>query len=399
MEYRSMRKLFHDPSSDESAEYESRFNDPRTVKLGLEISGFPAFVYMAPEVYEAAIAASRIDKEILTLELRLPGKALESYSERLLVDEIVLTNEIESVNSTRREIGDTLERLRKNDRRGRFAGIVQKYMMLSSAKNVPLGSCADVRSLYDDLVLDEVIAEKPENAPDGKLFRAGEVHVFGNGSVPIHSGVEPESRIIDMLDVALDFLNDDKVPLLVRIGAFHFAFGYIHPFYDGNGRTNRFISSYMLSTEYEPMSALVLSYAVKESIDRYYKAYTVCEHPLNKGDITPFVITFSEIIVDAMTRLRDSLVEREKVFGDYLDIILPAVPEESRRVAEAFLTATLFSFDGVTVAELVDTFGKSRQTIYKRMEPMKEMGWVRASHVGRQTYYKLDLDVVDAECL
>lgn len=43
-----------------------------------------------------------------------------------------------------------------------------------------------------------------------------------------------------------------------------------------------------------------LSYAVKQDIEKYYRGYTVCEHPLNKGDLTPFVIAFSEVIVSAM---------------------------------------------------------------------------------------------------
>ena len=115
MSYRTLRSLFHDPSEDEAAIYDSRFSDPRTIHLETAIKGFPAFIFMTPEIYENLIEASRLDKEILKLELALPERALTNYRNSCLIDEIVITNEIEGVNSTRREIGQVLERLEKND--------------------------------------------------------------------------------------------------------------------------------------------------------------------------------------------------------------------------------------------------------------------------------------------
>ena len=62
----------------------------------------------------------------------------------------------------------------------------------------------------------------------------------------IHSGIYPEEKLNEAMTAALDFLNDDNIDILIRISAFHYLFGYIHPFYDGNGRTSRFISSHLL---------------------------------------------------------------------------------------------------------------------------------------------------------
>ena len=86
---------------------------------------------------------------------------------------------------------------------------------------------------------------------------------------------------------ALSILSDAELPVLVRVSVFHFMFAYIHPFYDGNGRTNRFISSYALSHSFNPIVEYRLSYSVKERIDKYCKGFSVCEHPLSRGDLTP----------------------------------------------------------------------------------------------------------------
>ena len=390
MTYLDLRKAFHDPAQDADQLYDRRFNDERTWHLKTSIAGSPAFVYMAPEIYEALLEAAQIDKDILRLEAALPQRALDSYRDSCLIDEIVLTNEIEGVHSTRREIGEVLERLKQNDRRGRFFGIVQKYALLQTRPDIALRTCADVRDVYDDLVLAEVRISDPHNVPDGTYFRTKMMHVINEAGIPIHDGIEPEARIIEEMDQALDVLNDESREPLLRIALFHFLFGYIHPFYDGNGRTNRFISSYLISRQYEPIVGLGISYAVKQEIEKYYKAFSRCEHPLNRGDITPFVIAFSEICVNAMCNLRDALTEKKSQMDMYLHRSAVLVPEPLRTLVESLITATLITFDGVTAKELCEAERLSRQTLYKRLSELRKLGLLQEEKIGRKVFYKLN---------
>ena len=390
MTYLDLRKAFHDTAQDADQLYDRRFNDERTWHLKTSIAGSPAFVYMAPEIYEALLEAAQIDKDILRLEAALPQRALDSYRDSCLIDEIVLTNEIEGVHSTRREIGEVLERLKQNDRRGRFFGIVQKYALLQTRPDIALRTCADVRDVYDDLVLAEVRISDPHNVPDGTYFRTKMVHVINEAGIPIHDGIEPEARIIEEMDQALDVLNDESREPLLRIALFHFLFGYIHPFYDGNGRTNRFISSYLISRQYEPIVGLGISHAVKQEIEKYYKAFSRCEHPLNRGDITPFVIAFSEICVNAMCNLRDALTEKKSQMDMYLHRSAVLVPGPLRTLVESLITATLFTFDGVTAKELCEAERLSRQTLYKRLSELRKLGLLQEEKIGRKVFYKLN---------
>ena len=63
-------------------------------------------------------------------------------------------------------------------------------------------------------------------------------------------------------------LADEVIPALCAGVGVPFLFAYIHPFYDGNGRTNRFISSYVLSHSFSPIVGYRLSYSVKERIEK-----------------------------------------------------------------------------------------------------------------------------------
>lgn len=263
-------------------------------------------------------------------------------------------------------------------------------------KTIPIATCADVRALYDELVLDEVRADDPSHVPDGQFFRKGPVSVLDASHKAIHQGVEPESKIIELMNQALMILADEAIPALVRVSVFHFLFAYIHPFYDGNGRTNRFISSYVLSRSFSPIVGYRLSYSVKERIEKYYKGFSICEHPLNKGDITPFVIFFSELVVDAMESMLDSLQAKQSDLADAVGVVNRAIATKEEdvglwRVAFILAQAELFSENGATTEELCAAAEMSEPTMAKKRKLIKELGFLRETRKGRQRFYSLNL--------
>lgn len=173
-------------------------------------------------------------------------------------------------------------------------------------------------------------------------------------------------------------------------------FAYIHPFYDGNGRTNRFISSYVLLHNFNPIVGYRLSYSVKERIEKYYKGFSICEHPLNRGDLTPFVISFSELVVDAMESMLDSLREKQSDLADAVDAVSRAIATEEEdaglwRVAFILAQATLFSENGATTEELCAAAGMSEPTMAKKRKHIKELGFMRETRKGRQRFHSSDL--------
>lgn len=394
--YKDLRTLFHISESDAKRIYEERFNCKDAVHLDFRMGENQAFYVMDSTVYELIIKAMELDRDIDQVLGMLSQKAVEQYMDKCLIDEIVLTNGIEGVHSTRREIDDALEMLAEKDRTGRFLGIVEKYHALRTREQIPIATCADVRALYDELVLDEVVADDPGHAPDGRFFRKGPVSVLDAAQRSIHHGVEPEAKIIELMDQALSILGNGDLPVLVRVSVFHFMFAYIHPFYDGNGRTNRFISSYVLSHSFNPIVGYRLSYSVKERIEKYYKGFSLCEHPLNRGDLTPFVVSFSELIVDAMESMLGSLQGKQSDLADAVDAVNRAITTQEKdaglwSVAFILAQAALFSENGATTEELCAAAGMSEPTMSKKRKRIRELGFLRETHKGRQRFYSLDL--------
>ena len=395
MSYTSLRKAFHDPNIDVDELYKARLSASSTIRLNLLVSGYPAFCVMDDSLYLQLLKISKADKQILTLTQALPEPAIQQFTERTLIDEIVLTNGIEGVNSSRKEIGAILQNLEKKNKRNRFYGLVSKYAMLTKKTTLPLLRSGDIRAIYDDLVLDEVRADRPDNVPDGRVFRKGPVSVYDAAGREIHRGLSPEERIIEYLDESLSMVGSETIELPVRTAIFHYLLGYIHPFYDGNGRLNRFISSYLLAREYAPLVGLRISYVIAQSGEKYYKGFAVCNDPLNKGDLTAFVIMFLDIVRQAVDGIVSALSEKESLYRESIGRLqqtsVIAHDQDVLDLACMLLQARMFSGDGITGQGLMESFGISRPTLMKRLKQIESIGLLERERRGREVHLQINL--------
>lgn len=397
--YVALKDLYYQNPSRYEELYQERFNSSDTIHLDFQIHDHPAFIVQNIKLYSCLLDIQKIDKRIRQLHTKLPGIAIQQFSMRCLIDEIVLTNDIEGVNSTRREIHAVLDKLQDKRAPIRFEGQVQKYLMLQHQQKIPLNTSQDIRNIYNDLVLSEVKSEDPENAPDGEIFRKNSVSVTNSSQREIHRGVYPESRIIRCMDSALSFLNDPQHEILIRISAFHYLFGYIHPFYDGNGRLSRFISSYLLSQELDPLIGYRLSYTIKEQLKDYYQAFKTVNHFRNKGDLTPFVLIFLRIIQESMHQLESALEKRSEQLAYYTALLKKTTllsHEPYYSIAYFLLQAGLFSENGISTKDLIQYAACSRSGLANHLKVFANHNLLICEKHGREKFYQLNLKTLEA---
>ena len=327
----------------------------------------------------------------------LPNVALRQFAKDSLIDEIVLTNNIEGVHSTRREIDGVLKSLESGNKKKRFFGLVNKYHMISK-EQISLNTCADIRRIYDELVRNEVEADDPTNLPDGTVFRKDLAEVTSQTGKVIHKGVYPEKEIISSMDKALTILNGSR-PAIERIAIFHYLFGYIHPFYDGNGRVSRFISSYLLSEKLSnDLIGYRLSYTIKENISNYYKAFKICNDEKNKGDITPFIVVFMDIIYKSIENLYVALCKRWEALIKYtskMEKIECFSNKALNSLAYVLIQARLFSENGITKTELAKNLEISSSTLNNRLDIIRKKGYVTEKTIGHSLYFEFNLDTLE----
>ena len=403
MSYQELRKLYYNDPKVYKETYEARLGSEDTVLLDFFIGEKQAFFVQNTDVLKLSLQIERIDKEVRRLSASLPGIAKKQYSRKCLIDEIVLTNKIEGVHSSRKEIGDVLETLEeRSDKAGkkkRFQGLVNKYLKLMVHEPLVLRSCEDIRAIYDELFLKEVISEDPTHEPDGKIFRKELSEVYNAADKVIHRGLMPESRIIEVMEQALLFLKDESVDLLYRLCLFHYMIEYIHPFYDGNGRLGRFIVSYYLTETLDPLLAYRISETIKENIKAYYDAFMICNDPRNLGDLTPFLLMMLRMILSAIGELKESLSRRLTRWNRYEQLVLSFddVKKNGKllQLYSVLVQASLFSERGISTTELQETLSMSYNTIKKLLGQIDEKNLLRTSMPVKIKYYEIDLDRLD----
>lgn len=136
-----------------------------------------------------------------------------------------------------------------------------------------------------------VLSDKPM---DKGVYRAIPVVITG----AVHTPPQPY-MVAPMMEGWVRDLQATQLHPLVAAAEFHIRFEAIHPFIDGNGRTGRLLSNFIL------MRAGYLPISIKyENRRAYYEAFTAYHA---KGDIVPMLGIIAER-------------ERQRLL-DYLDII------------------------------------------------------------------------------
>ena len=393
MSYVLLSHLYYKDKNEYKALYEQRISAESTCVLPIKIGDHKAFYCLCPEIHSISMRIMQLDKNISQIRNKLPSAALVQFANRCLVDEIKLTNDIEGVYSTRKELASVLNEVGNKAKKKRFYGLLNKYKMLISDNEFALNTSTDIRDIYNDLVLKEVSEDCADNVPDGEIFRKDMAEVTTPTQKVIHKGAYPETKIIQLMEQALNILNQKEIPILVRISVFHYLFGYIHPFYDGNGRTSRFISSYLLSKEFEFLIGFRLSYTIKAHIKEYYDAFKECNDEKNLGDLTPFIIMFLNIILESFQNLYDALEKRNNYLLKFSNVIdsNSKMSDDLKAFANILIQVSLFSNEGITKKQLGSELEISESTVNKRLAKLREMGLLLEEKC-KPAKYMLDLN-------
>lgn len=393
--YKSLKKVYYKTPASIEEIYRTRFQAESAYHFEIDIkqyghqNAYPAFLCFTQEMFLLMERIYKAYEGFLYLVNSVPGVVLQQFSLLCIVDEVKSTNDIEGVRSTRREIKEIIDG--GGSKSSRLESVVQKYRGLLSKEEIAFETSRDIRKFYDEFAHAEVVRDNPRNELDGEIFRKDSVDVTSSTQRTVHQGIFPEERIIEEMEKALCILHDEQMPALIRAAVFHYFFAYIHPFYDGNGRTGRFITAYFLGKHLHPLATIRLSVIIKKNQKKYYRLFEETDSELNRGEMTLFTEEFMQFIAESMEDTVRILTRKKEQLERYRQQIeaMNLEDELMRKLYYILLQAALFYGQGITIQEIKKLVKKSRATIQKRLDKIPEKDLVKTKK--RAIYYKINM--------
>lgn len=338
--------------------------------------------------YSLSNKVLKITKKNLKLQLmiqRMPKVLSEMTVLSLLESELVQTNNIENVHTDRNSVRELLKGNGK-EKKYREQQIVEHYQKITK-NELELNIAEDISKLYYDFLANYI--EPSDINAMGKLFRKESVVVMSGKDKVIHTGVEGEENIHIALEKLLNYLNNSEDDILIKVSVFHYLFGYIHPFYDGNGRMSRLITAMYLYPEIS-FASLAISDIIATNQSVYYKMFEETNSVFNVKDVTSFVFQFLQFIEEAIDTTQYHLNKNLNLLDEFFAQLEKIdMHEKAKEIISILYQASLINGDLCT-KDLVDITGLTNPTVKKYTRQLEEQRYITSRKEGKQTYYAIN---------
>jgi Fic family protein len=384
MTYKTLQKEFDEDASNtrferNRAEAQRRREDISAFNSKIMLETGEMFFAAPKELIVLTEKVLRLERKVSQLWRDVPHIVKRSYFYDLITTEIISSNQIEGVRSTRKQIKDALDSISAKEPHAKdkkFIEFANLYCNITEPNSTFPQNAQDIRLIFDSVVAGNL---REKDRPDGELFRAQSVEIFAGQTRLIHTGVMPEGKITEMITAMIELVRSEEIPALYSAILSHFLFEYIHPFYDGNGRTGRYLLSLYLSEPLSVATVLSLSKTIAENLSDYYKAFTEVEADKNHADATPFLLTLLGMIRKAQDSLLEELQQKSEALNSGHDGIaqLALGNEKLNEILFCLLHYELFALSKETDLPVVESYiQRGYETTRKYLTKLEEMGLV-----------------------
>ena len=373
--YLELSKLYYQKANIEE-ELNKRLENPCVYKTSLYISPILRGERVSEEVELFFLPIKNVlmlqdeiiqnSRDILNLSNELPEVALNYCVREIMVNEIIKSNGIEGVHTTKKDVYDSMN----SNKKYRFSGIVKKYKQITENKIQKINSAEEIRKIYDEVFSEEIVINS-ENKLDGKLFRKGLVYVTDFSMKNVHLGDSNEDLILKHIQNLIIFMNKKDINFLLKACITHYYFEYIHPFYDGNGRFGRLIFSMYLAKKLDVFTGLSLSYAIFSEKEKYSKLFLNTSNSKNFGEITFFLIGILELIKkgqESIIKMLEDKIEKLNFSRNYLNNL--NLSDLEKDIMFVYIQNHIFSNSDLEDKELCKIINMSRPTLKNNIEQL-----------------------------
>lgn len=324
----AMSKSNAKPCDIAEEEYCLRIDNPATYRSGIVFDAHEIFAMCVTDLVTYMNDIANTEKAVEKAWNELPRFAQREYLMQLIAKEVQNTNIIEGVHSTRKELSKALAAASEQNKHTRFSEFTKLFLELADSKEKSVAESVadlnvksvadsnkngtsipqtlqDMRKIYNSIMQGEL---ESGDILDGEIFRKKTVSIRDGANNVVHDGDATEAEIQDHLTQMLSLMNSNKVPTLIKACMCHYAFESVHPFYDGNGRTGRFLLALQLHEQLSMPTILSLSSVIYAEKSGYYAAFSKSQELFNCNDLTMFCCTMLQYIKKAQNEVLNNII-------------------------------------------------------------------------------------------
>lgn len=319
----------------------------------------------------------------------IPDEISENIVNEVLIDEAFNSSVIEGAFSTRKRSREIIKKnispVNKDEQMIYNNYKALEYVLQNLHRRIDEDVALDVYRAVTHNTLDkDDIVEK---------YRNDRVYIWDEGRQEVVYEAPKHDRVQELMDKLIQFINceDDGIHPVIKASIIHFYFVYIHPFFDGNGRTARALSfMYLLKNGYSYFKFFSISSVLKEERSKYYKALKDVED--YDSDLTYFINYMSEMIVKAI-EITWTLFRKEfayKIIKHKLALKKAFIPQRIDKALKYYLKKDIAY---VTIEEHQKKYKTSYETARTDLNTLALLGIFEKTKEGKMFVYRAnDID-------
>lgn len=275
----------------------------------------------------------------------------------------------------------------ENEVKGYYAALTQVEQW--AARTIPITEKA-IQTLHALVMASGKSKVKPTSYRDGQ-------NVIRDSRTRAIIYMPPEAKDVPkLMSSMIDWIRDsEQVPCPIIAGIAHYQFVTIHPYYDGNGRTARLLTTLILHLGgYDLKGLYSLEEYYAKNLGAYYEAISVGpSHNYYMGRAEADITKWVEYFVEGMANSFGNVLQRineEEYHTDQTDLIRKLDPKQ-RKALELFQ-----EFSTITASQVGELFNFKPRTSAQLCKKWVEMGFIEIvdfSNRGRK--YKLSKQYED----
>jgi Fic family protein len=231
--------------------------------------------------------------------LLAPQNGRGAFGIRAMEDELHATLTIENIESSRDSVRKILSGYAPADEsENRIYGMKKGLELIADPDNKITE--ANLNRLYQ-MTVGDFLDEQNKLLP-ASMYRHDDVFIIGGKAG--HKGL-PHAKLPEYMSALIAFANrKDEINDLIKAGIIHFYIGYLHPYFDGNGRTARLAHLwYLVQQGYSSAMHIPFSFHINDSRKGYHNAYSLAEQNEKISDlidVTPFLVYLIENVYNKL---------------------------------------------------------------------------------------------------